>query len=127
MNLRHAAALAVVGWYLMVPPPSVDPSTRLPTTKPNLDAPLKYWEKFQDFDSAQDCDSARLNAPANNRYLRERFKTSQTPQQREQLERELEMKNHWQKGFLSAWGRYEEIRPDFAECFATDDPRLKEK
>jgi hypothetical protein len=23
MNLRHAAAIALVGWYLMVPPPNV--------------------------------------------------------------------------------------------------------
>src|SRR5208282_990037 len=121
MNPRHAAALALVGWYLMVPPPTVDLSTRLPTTKPNLDAPLRYWDTFGNFDSAQDCESARLNAPANNRYLSEMFKTPQTPQQREQVNRELEKKNNWSKGWLSAWGKYEEIRPSFAECFATDD------
>ena len=26
MNLRHSAAVALVGWYLMVPPQSVDMS-----------------------------------------------------------------------------------------------------
>jgi hypothetical protein len=26
MNLRHAVALALVGWYLMVPPQSLDTS-----------------------------------------------------------------------------------------------------
>jgi len=88
---------------------------------------LRYWQTFENFDSAQECEIARLNAPDQNRYLTERFKTSQTTQEREQVNRELEKKNNWPKGWLSAWGKYEEIRPNFAECFATDDPRLKEK
>jgi len=38
MKLRHAAALAVVGWYLMVPPSKV--AGRLLV---DLDAPLSKW------------------------------------------------------------------------------------
>ena len=35
MNVRHAAALALVGWYLMIPP--------FGTHEPNLTAPLYQW------------------------------------------------------------------------------------
>jgi hypothetical protein len=53
MNLRHAAALALVGWYLMVPP----------TTHEILDikAPLSQWVYEGAFDKADDCESARAN------------------------------------------------------------------
>lgn len=39
MKLRHAAALALVGWYLMMPPTSRD----YPMGK--VDAPLTEWPK----------------------------------------------------------------------------------
>jgi hypothetical protein len=39
MNPRHAAALALVGWYLMFPPTSRDYPTG------NVDAPLTQWLK----------------------------------------------------------------------------------
>ena len=39
MNLRHAAALALVGWYLMIPPTS----TEYPMG--NVNAPLTQWVK----------------------------------------------------------------------------------
>jgi hypothetical protein len=49
MNLRHAAALALVGWYLMVPP----------STGGKLDtkAPLPQWINEGAFDRADDCES----------------------------------------------------------------------
>ena len=50
MNLRHAAALALVGWYLMVPPPVVHSSVR------DLDAPLSKWGIFSTHDSAAECE-----------------------------------------------------------------------
>jgi hypothetical protein len=40
MKLRHAAALALVGWYLMAPPMSSWPGT--PWIDPN--APLSKWQ-----------------------------------------------------------------------------------
>jgi hypothetical protein len=40
MKPRHAAALALVGWYLMVPPPmDGNPQT------PDLSAPLSKWQR----------------------------------------------------------------------------------
>jgi hypothetical protein len=51
MKLRHAAALALVGWYLMIPP-------ALPNGQPNLGAPLSQWGQGGDFDTAAACHKA---------------------------------------------------------------------
>jgi hypothetical protein len=48
MNLRHAAALALVGWYLIVPPVASD-------GRVDASARLWKWWKFQLDDSAQEC------------------------------------------------------------------------
>jgi len=50
MKLSHAAALALIGWYLMVPPPVVH--NRLPV---NLEAPLSECRLFSAHDSAAEC------------------------------------------------------------------------
>jgi hypothetical protein len=50
MKLRNAA-LALVGWYLMLPP--------LPNHQPDTTAPLQTWEIWRSFDSATDCEQAR--------------------------------------------------------------------
>ena len=51
MNLRHAAALALVGWYLMLPP--------MQGETPNSDAPLSQWTLTDSFDSAQQCSKGK--------------------------------------------------------------------
>jgi hypothetical protein len=43
MNLRHAAALALVGWYLMVPP-VFSPMGNHPRAFNNLNASLNKWD-----------------------------------------------------------------------------------
>ena len=48
MNLRHPAALALVGWYLMFPP--VASNGRV-----DAYAPLSKWWKFEKDDSAGEC------------------------------------------------------------------------
>ena len=52
MKQRHAAALALVGWYLMVPPTEdanrVDPSV-----------PLPKWVVLRAFDTADACNEAQ--------------------------------------------------------------------
>ena len=55
MKLRHATALALVGWYLMVPPMNSWPG--LPWI--DRDAPLSRWTTSAMFDSAKDCEIAR--------------------------------------------------------------------
>jgi len=45
MNLRHAAALALVAWYLMVPPTiPVEPKV-----------PLTGWTRIATYNTANDC------------------------------------------------------------------------
>jgi len=48
MKSRHAAALALVGWYLMLPlvNPDASPATALP---------LSQWTQASSFDHAEDC------------------------------------------------------------------------
>jgi hypothetical protein len=52
MTLRHAAALAVIGWYLMMPPPYWS------KTNPR-NAPLRQWTVFGRYDTAQECSDER--------------------------------------------------------------------
>jgi hypothetical protein len=48
---HHAAALALVGWYLMVPP-----NSSIYTL--DVKAPISKWKDFKVFDSARQCESA---------------------------------------------------------------------
>jgi hypothetical protein len=49
MKPRHAVALVLVGWYLMVPP--MDNQARNYAT-----VPIKYWHLIRAFDSAKECE-----------------------------------------------------------------------
>ena len=51
MKLRHAAALALVVWYLIVPPLVIHSSVPV-----DLDAPLSKWGIFSSHNSAADCE-----------------------------------------------------------------------
>ncbi len=57
MKFRHAAALALVGWYLMVPPLS-----RTVPFEVDGQAPLREWAVTQAFDKAKDCEDYRFQA-----------------------------------------------------------------
>ncbi len=52
MNPRHAAALALVGWYLMIPPDN--------GTGVNIEAPLSKWTVMSAHDTAYDCEEMRI-------------------------------------------------------------------
>jgi hypothetical protein len=52
MNTRHATALALVGWYLLIPPIPTNPSDL-------LQFPLAQWEQFGAYDTAKECESAK--------------------------------------------------------------------
>jgi len=49
MKLRHAAALALAGWYLMLPP-AKNGQIR--------DAPIELWAHIDSFDTADQCRDA---------------------------------------------------------------------
>ena len=56
MKPRHAAALALVGWYLMMAPTSRNPQTDSFTV--DLNAPLSAWQMVSSHYSAADCELA---------------------------------------------------------------------
>jgi hypothetical protein len=108
MNLRHAAALALVGWYLMLPPASSE------THYPIGNAPMWQWEVIGSFDSAAECTRAKSAREASNRAKWERISPEPHNPFRpysgvQELAREIYLK---------------EIA---TACIATDDPRLKGK
>ena len=63
MRSRHAAALALVGWYLMTPPLRSPQSVHWNEGKPQQDtltpAPLSQWRTVNSFDSASECREAK--------------------------------------------------------------------
>jgi hypothetical protein len=105
MRFRHAAALALVGWYLMVAPasgkhsdpnhPDFDPIN----SKFRFHAPLSKWTQIGEFDSATECDR----------------------------QREKQMTQHGYN--LMEYSRGAEITAEglWVRCIGTDDPRLREK
>jgi hypothetical protein len=102
VNPRHAAALALVGWYLMVPPVRLvksgrdgDHEWREYSIEP--EAPLREWTrpKPQEFEYKTDCQRV--------------------------------ISNHCNRGIDGAGTSYFEGSLCDAKCIATDDPRLKEK
>ena len=61
MKLRHAAALALVGWYLMVPTIEGDHHVQLAL-------PMSQWARLGTFKSAQECatnQASRVEIAAN--------------------------------------------------------------
>lgn len=107
MKARHAAALALVGWYLMVPPftelppPSSDP----PPFDVNFKAPLSEWDISKSFDKAEDCERLR--------------KEVQTKEQSFAYPANMSKLN-----IVASRLAYLAARAS-AQCIATDDPRLK--
>jgi hypothetical protein len=102
MNRRHAAALALVGWYLMVPP-----IYKIARGQYELDrdAPLTEWINTKGFDSADDCDEGKsLNIKQTSNLLRMTFPKRGN----------FSTDPNWRRAF-------------YGQCIATDDPRLKEK
>ena len=98
MNLRHAAALALVGWYLMVPPPQSFENHKL--GPPDLMAPLSSWRQEDQFDRVKDCEGSMLKTKV---YF-------------------ANLKTNGDAGIVNnvkAWMG--------ARCIASDDPRLKGK
>jgi hypothetical protein len=73
MKLRHAAALALVGWYLLAPPAS-DIGKRWLLTDDS--EPLAKWKLVNSFDSASECRDdllVRLNGAKKTNQASTRF------------------------------------------------------
>jgi hypothetical protein len=114
MKARHATALALVGWYLMVPP-SQSPPAALAT---NIDAinaykrmpqrlPISRWNIVESFDSADDCRAYALAASKEKEFV--------YPKSAKAIDLKAVAADY--SHYAGVWGK----------CIATDDPRLKEK
>jgi len=104
---RHAAALALVGWYLMVPPVA---DRAYDLSQPRLiegSAPLSDWLIRRAYDTADECEKAKeeLRKDGWPRIVSSR-KDSNTTER--------------------IWS-IDKVQESTAECIETDDPRLKEK
>ncbi len=128
MNPRHAAALALVGWYLMMPPPQFDPATHLPNGGPNLDAPLSDWRNEGSFDSAKECQAGLKDNIAFALQIQAKIRKEHRSEQQETAEEEkMDRQANVPKGFNRGLRGYGLTGAVNAQCIATDDPRLKEK
>ena len=113
MKPRHAAALALVGWYLMVPP--------LFKKGIDLNAPPSQWEHRQAFDTADRCESTKddlvrcaeilNNAMVGNVKQACGFEGKTRHEIRDRDQEEIVVQMAFQ--FMEA------------RCIATDDPGLK--
>ena len=103
MSLRHAAALALVGWYLMTPPPLL-PIPDKAEPQPDLRAPLSEWHRSNwVFATEQECLAER----AQDRKI---WWTNVTDIPPERIT--ARQMTWWVKN---------------AQCISSDDPRFKEK
>ena len=97
MKSRHGAALALVGWYLMVPPSA----SRVSDLAIGLE-PLYQWLQIGSFDSKNACEQGR-------RMMINRFMTD------------------LQRDPSDATAVHGLDALYYSECIAPDDPRLKPK
>jgi hypothetical protein len=106
MNLRHAAMLALVGWYLMVPPYNDNFVV-------NTHAPLSQWQVFQAYDDAFACNAVQAQG----------MKTaSDKLKHREKHVHEYPPGTAYRDRFIAQQWQYLD-----SQCIASDDPRLKGK
>ena len=97
MKPRHAAALVLVSWYLMVPPPIAHSSVPV-----DLDAPLSKWRIFSSHDSAAQCEQGLVAF-----YKAAKTELIANPADERDRTQFYQLEN--------------------SQCVASDDPRLKEK
>ncbi len=104
MKPRHAAALALVGWYLITPPPVFK-------TGFDWEAHLSLWVRRGNYASAVGCEQA----------LRQLQDEMQSQKERD-LQSAAEMDANLDSKTIA---QYKAVR--LAKCLSTDDPRLKGK
>jgi hypothetical protein len=98
MKPRHAAALALVGWYLLLPPLANAPY------KVDTEAPLTSWKVSQTFNTREECDKSLLAEKAKYEH------TATAP-----------------IGTIKKGSRAFALQMTFAQCVSSDNPLLKAK
>jgi hypothetical protein len=105
MKFRHAAALALAGWYLLIPP-VFNAMGEHPRAFNDLNAPLSRWDIPASSESNANCEKEKERI-RNEAPLRLKF-AHEHPEQ-DQNGNIVTVAEAWQR----------------AECIASDDPRLK--
>ena len=100
MKARHAAAFALVGWYMLGPPIGADNLLK-------LNSPLSAWEQLGTFDTERECQEM-LTA------LREHPFT-------DAVVRGIQRDSH----YTTLSPEQYDIRLYASSCIEADDPRLK--
>jgi hypothetical protein len=106
MSLRHATALALMGWYLMVPPGSCKPQWVSESKPVPCAAPLSEWIVTLSFSSVEKCDAERN---ADIRYGNQAVANANSSADKPLVD--STRKIYW--------------RALTERCISTDDPRLK--
>jgi hypothetical protein len=118
-DASQAAALALMGWYLMVPPSravlshteedlSVADKNYIWKTFPEFNLSIAKWDIYESFDSADKCmEDIDRNATGADQYLK----------------KHPDLRYHSSSSYLSI--EYDHQRWLVAKCIGTDDPRLK--
>ena len=116
---QHTAALALVMWYLMVPPASdgrrlyhvfIEPPGYFTHGEPFYPAPFWKWEKLGEFYSQANCESTREF------IVRHDGKVVRPP-----------MPPNAPNATIDWIPNARQYQANEATCIASDDPRLKEK
>ncbi len=105
METRHAAAFAIIAWYLMIPPVNVD-------NRVDAGAPLSKWRKSVSFDSAKECE----------RSLKDAIENPMTP-----FEYHAAADATLKARMLPLSKSEMTRRTQESVCISADDPRLKPK
>jgi len=105
MKVRHIAATALMGWYLMMPHWSQDDHA------PRDDSPLAQWIVIDSFDFASDCKDAK-KAREDETFQRFSAETPEPHNPFQPYQGIAELRRAWYREYLSA------------QCIGTDDPRL---
>ncbi len=107
MKLSHAAALALLGWYLILPPLVQGPVTDRRCQQgvgPNEAASMSHWVIKTGFDTAKECERQK------DKIMSEAQALDLT---------KLSMEDFCAQAAIA-------LQVQEAQCVATDDPRLKE-
>jgi len=105
MKLCRGAVLAIVGWYLMIPPIGAD-------NKIDAHAPLAAWRRGVSFDSQKACEES----------LKDAIENPMTPAEYEAAAKAT------RKARMHPLSKSEMTRRTAeSRCVAGDDPRLKGK
>ena len=111
MKPRHAAALALAGWFLMVPPIADRAYDISQVRVIEGDAPLSNWVIKRAYDSAEECEK-----------VREELRNRSVPIVLKQA-----LFNHKDANSAERIQTIDNVQNGIAECIANDDPRLNPK